>query len=111
MRERILVETDNVREVNKLVYKLLKRPKTEIPGLAVVYGPTGFGKTRWSEMTAFRNGWGYMRINRLMREKAFVQEIYRRLHWLIYGEEYTMKRTASKIEITSRQSRNSFVYR
>ncbi len=98
MRERILVETYNVKEVNKLVHKLLKRPKTEVPGLAVVYGPTGFGKTRWSELTAFRNGWGYMRISRLQREKAFVQEIYRRLHWLIYGEEFVMKGTAYKIE-------------
>ncbi|MCK5051098.1 MAG: TniB family NTP-binding protein [Candidatus Cloacimonetes bacterium] len=98
MRERVLVETDNVKRVNKLVYRLLKRPKTEVPGLAVVYGPTGFGKTRWSEMTAFRNGWGYMRINRLQREKAFVQEIYRRLHWLIYGEDHIVRRTASKIE-------------
>jgi len=98
MRERILVETGNVRRVNQLVNRLLKRPKTEVPGLAVVYGPTGFGKTRWSEITAFRNGWGYMRINRLQREKAFIQEIYRRLYWLVYGEEYIMRGTAAKIE-------------
>jgi replication-associated recombination protein RarA len=98
LRERVLVETGNVREVNKLVAGLLKRPKTEIPGMAVVYGSTGFGKTRWSEITAFQAGWGYMRINRLQREKAFLQEVHRRLHWLVYGEETLIRGTASKIE-------------
>lgn len=98
MREKVLVETKNVKEVNKLVEGLLKRPKTEIPGLAVVYGPTGFGKTRWSEITAFRGGWGYLRINRLQGSKSFVQEVYRRLHWLIKHEEFVPKGSAAKIE-------------
>jgi replication-associated recombination protein RarA len=98
MIEQVLVKTRNVIEVDQLVSKLLKRPMHEIPGLAVVYGPTGYGKTRWGEITAFHNGWGYMRINRLQREKAFIQEVYRRLHWLVYNDEITPRGHASKIE-------------
>jgi Cdc6-like AAA superfamily ATPase len=99
MREKVLVETKNVKEVNALITKLLRRPKTEIPGLAVVYGSTGFGKTRWSEMTAFRNGWGYMRLNRLQKVKDFLKELYLRLYWLVYRtDEIYITGTAAKIE-------------
>lgn len=98
MKERVLVETKNVIEANRQLFKLLKRPKTEISGLAVIYGPTGYGKTRWAEITAFKNGWGYMRVNRLQKEKAFVQDIYQHLHWLVYHEEIIARGHASKIE-------------
>ncbi len=98
MKEKVLVKTRNVLEVDRLVAKLLRRPKSEIPGLAVVYGPTGYGKTRWGEMTAFHNGWGYIRVNRLQRQKSFIMEVYRSLYWLINGEEVTIKGHVSKIE-------------
>jgi replication-associated recombination protein RarA len=98
LKEQILVETKNVANVNRLVHSLLKRPKHEIPGLAVVYGSSGFGKTRWSEITAMKNGWGYLRINRLQREKSFIQEVYRRLYWLVYHEDVTIIGHAAKIE-------------
>jgi replication-associated recombination protein RarA len=98
MKEKVLVKTQNVQEVDRLVAKLLRRPKHELPGMAVVYGSTGYGKTRWAEMTAFHNGWGYMRVNRLQRQKSFLVEVYKRLHWLTYQTEVIPVGHAAKIE-------------
>jgi len=98
MKQRLLIETENVRNVNALVKRLLQRPRTEVPGLAVVYGSTGYGKTRWSEITAFRNGWSYMRMNRLQKEKSFLIEVYRTLYWHVYSSEKLIKGSSARIE-------------
>ena len=98
MKTNILVETENVKRANKMISELLSRPKTEQRGLGLIYGPPGYGKTRYAEKTAFSNNWGYLRINATYTPKSFLQAIYQRLNWLINSDESIISGFTSTLE-------------
>jgi ATP:corrinoid adenosyltransferase len=85
MKTRKLVETQNVVEATREVKKLLKRTREEIPGLALIYGRPGYGKTSFGERLAFKNGWGYYRMEKSDKAKAFLEKLHRILCKLTTG--------------------------
>lgn len=99
MKEKVLVNTVNVSNAKRLIANLLKRKRNEVPGLGLIYGETGFGKTRFGEEIAAKNGWLYLRILTGFSERVFLQEVYRRLNLHINGEDDIISGFTAKLEI------------
>jgi DNA transposition AAA+ family ATPase len=67
-----LIETENVKNANKVLKNLLERTRTEVVGLGLFYGQAGFGKTRWGSKTAQSNGYIYLRLEANITVKDFL---------------------------------------
>lgn len=85
MRANLLIENQNVKNANSEIGVLLKRPKTELPGIGLIYGQTGLGKTRYSMNTCFSRGWIYYSLLPNDNVKSFLMEIYARVSKQIDG--------------------------
>ena len=62
MREYTLAKTNNVKKGYELFDYLINRPKTEMVGLGLIYGPPGLGKSRFARQTAIQNNYIYFRM-------------------------------------------------
>jgi DNA transposition AAA+ family ATPase len=79
MKTMQLVETENVKNANRVLKNLLERPKTEVVGLGLFYGSAGRGKTRWCIKTAQEKGYIYLRLETNITLKDFLKELLFRL--------------------------------
>jgi hypothetical protein len=79
MKTMQLVETENVKNANKVLKNLLERTRTEIVGLGLFYGSAGRGKTRWRVKTAQEKGYIYIRLETNTTLKDFLKELLFRL--------------------------------
>jgi len=55
MNSNTFIITKNVNNANIYLQKLIDRPKSDVPGLAVFFGKPGLGKTTWAQNLAFNN--------------------------------------------------------
>ncbi len=81
MREYTLAETQNVKQAKELFKYLLKRPKTEMVGLGLIYGPPGLGKSRFARQTAIKNNYIYFRLEATMTAKSFSVKLLERIYF------------------------------
>ncbi len=73
MNQNSFIPTHNTRDADRQLSLLLSRPVTEVPGLAVFYGPPGLGKTTWALHTAAaHNNYFYIRLKTADTTKAFL---------------------------------------
>ena len=79
MKTQQLVQTENVINANKVLKNLLNRTRTEVVGLGLFYGKTGFGKSRWGLKTAFNNGFIYHRLEQNIMLKDFMRDLLAKL--------------------------------
>jgi DNA transposition AAA+ family ATPase len=79
MKTNQLIETENVKNANKVLKNLLERTRTEIVGLGLFYGQAGFGKTRWGSKTAQANGYIYLRLEANITVKDFLISLLSKL--------------------------------
>ena len=76
MKEYSLALTSNVLEANRLINVLKKRPKTEMVGLALIYGEPGLGKSRFAFKHAIDEDCIYFSLEAVMTAKSFVEGLY-----------------------------------
>ena len=74
-----LVETENVKNANRVLKNLLDRTRTENVGIGLFYGMAGVGKTRWAMKTAHENGYIYHRLEINVIAKDFIYDIASKL--------------------------------
>lgn len=98
MKKHVLTETNNVREVRRLITNFLNRTKSEQRGLALIYGDPGLGKTRMGEQLAFNNQWLYLRMQAKATGKWFLEQVYQRVTKYAYGAPQTFKGTLAETE-------------
>lgn len=77
----LLVQTENVKAAQKALSYLLRRPKSEMVGLGLIYGAPGLGKSRFALRTAFQNGYIYLRLDATMTQKAFLTRLLKSLQY------------------------------
>lgn len=71
MKSNKLVMISNVVEADQCVQYLLRRPKTEMVGLGMIYGRPGLGKTTYAQRIAFQRNYIYLRLESMTTPKAF----------------------------------------
>lgn len=71
MKANKLVMISNVVEADQCVQYLLRRPKTEMVGLGMIYGRPGLGKTTYAQRIAFQRNYIYLRLESMTTPKAF----------------------------------------
>ncbi len=91
----ILAETQNVVKANKLMNRMYSKSR---PGMVLLYGDTGLGKTYYSQRTAFTEGWCYYRLRATETQRSFIQEIYKRLNQMLTGNFEVIPGSSSKLE-------------
>ncbi|MCD4650243.1 MAG: ATP-binding protein [Candidatus Cloacimonetes bacterium] len=97
MREYSLAKTSNVRIAEELFTYLKKRPKTEMVGLGLIYGPPGLGKSRFARQTSIQNDYIYMRLEATMTAKAFATKLLEMIHRHFGMQSLKIKGTTSEI--------------
>ncbi len=97
MREYSLARTSNVRKAEELFTYLQKRPKTEMVGLGLIYGPPGLGKSRFARQTAIQNDYIYFRLEATMTAKAFAIKLLERIHQHFGMQSLKVRGTGSEI--------------
>jgi chromosomal replication initiation ATPase DnaA len=90
-----LVSTKNVIEADKVISRLKSKEK---PGMIVIYGDTGLGKTFYSYNRTFSNGWCYYRIRATETAKSFLQQVYKRLNKIYTGSNEILRGNTAKLE-------------
>jgi DNA transposition AAA+ family ATPase len=73
MNQNSFITTHNAIAADRHLAQLANRPKSEVPGLAVFYGPPGLGKTTWALATArIQPDHFYIRLKTADTTKAFL---------------------------------------
>lgn len=85
MKQNLLIENGNVKNALSEINVLLKRPRTELPGIGLIYGQTGLGKTRFAMNTCFSRGWIYYSLLPNDNVKSLLVELYIRVSKQIDG--------------------------
>lgn len=79
MRDHILSETENIRAGQEALEYLMNRPIAHQPGLGMIYGAPGLGKTQFSQRTCIRNNYIYYSSKQADTSKSFIAS----LHYLL----------------------------
>lgn len=87
MHENVLCSIKNVVEAEKAVNYLQNRPKTELPGFAIMYGEPGISKTRMGERLAYEYGMIYIRMQASDTPKSFLLKIVKLINYKLKDEE------------------------
>lgn len=98
MKKHVLTETNNVKEVRRLINSFLMRTKSEQRGIALIYGDPGLGKTRMGEQLAFNNQWLYLRLQAKATSKWFLEQVYARVTKYVYGAPQSFRGTLAETE-------------
>ncbi len=75
MRDHILSETANIRAASQALAYLLSRPIAHQPGLGMIYGAPGLGKTQFSQRTCIRGDYVYYSAKKADTAKSFVASL------------------------------------
>ncbi len=97
MREYTLVKTKNVIRAYDLFDYLIKRPKTEMVGLGLIYGPPGLGKSRFARQSAIQNDYIYFRLEATMTAKSFAGRLLERIYYHFGMPKIGVRGTANDI--------------
>jgi Cdc6-like AAA superfamily ATPase len=97
MREYTLVKTKNVAKAYDLFDYLIKRPKTEMVGLGLIYGPPGLGKSRFARQSAIQNDYIYFRLEATMTAKSFAGRLLERIYYHFGMPKIGVRGTANDI--------------
>jgi len=97
MREYALAQTSNVKQAYDLFDYLIKRPKTEMVGLGLIYGPPGLGKSRFARQTAIQNDYIYFRLEATMTAKSFAGRLLERIYFHFGMPKIGIRGTANDI--------------
>ncbi len=97
MREYTLVKTKNVTKAYDLFDYLIKRPKTEMVGLGLIYGPPGLGKSRFARQSAIQNDYIYFRLEATMTAKSFAGRLLERIYYHFGMPKIGVRGTANDI--------------
>lgn len=79
MNDHILSNTNNVKEGRLALQYLLSRPIAHQPGLGMIYGAPGLGKTQFSQRTAIQQNYVYLSAKKADSAKSFIAELTRLL--------------------------------
>lgn len=79
MKKEVMAQTSNVKHAISCLEYLIKRPKTEMVGLGLLYGAPGLGKSRFARRTAINNDWIYIRLESTETAKTFATKLYGKL--------------------------------
>jgi hypothetical protein len=90
-----LVATVNVVNADRVMDRLKSKDK---PGMIVIYGETGVGKTFYSYNRTFSNGWCYYRLRATETAKSFLQQVYKRLNRIYTGSNEILRGNTAKLE-------------
>ena len=85
MQENILVETENFRRARAMIEHLENRPKSEMVGLGLIYGPPGLGKSKFAKSFAEQNEWLYLRLEATMGTRVFLLQLMEQVSLLVPG--------------------------
>lgn len=80
MKPNKLVQIKNVIRADACIQFLMKRPKTEMVGLGLIYGKPGLGKTTYATRIAFMRGYVYMRLEATTTPKSFAVDLLTALY-------------------------------
>jgi len=97
MKEYALVKTKNVKEAERLISYLHKRPITEMVGLGLIYGAPGLGKSRFARQSAIQNDYIYIRLESTMTAKAFAVKLLEKIHYHFEISSSNARGTANEI--------------
>lgn len=97
MREYTLVKTKNVIRAYDLFDYLIKRPKTEMVGLGLIYEPPGLGKSRFARQSAIQNDYIYFRLEATMTAKSFAGRLLERIYYHFGMPKIGVRGTANDI--------------
>jgi Cdc6-like AAA superfamily ATPase len=97
MKEYILAETENVKNAKNLIDYLLKRPKTEMVGLGLIYGEPGLGKSRFARQSAIQNDYIYFRLEATMTAKSFASRLLEAIYYHFGMPKIGVRGTANQI--------------
>ena len=102
MKENVLCNIENVRKAKKAVGYLHARPKTELPGFALMYGDPGVSKTRLGERLAYTHGMIYLRMQATATVKSFLQQMMKLINYKLPEDEKEketrlMKKTTNQL--------------
>ena len=75
MKENHLSQTKNVKRALGFLNMLIARPRTEMVGLGLFYGETGFGKTRFAKAIAKKQGYLYLELEATMSVRSFAHRL------------------------------------
>lgn len=75
MRNHILTETKNIKAGQEALAYLLNRPVAHQPGLGMIYGPPGLGKTQFSRRTCIKHDFVYYSAKKADTAKSFIQSL------------------------------------
>ena len=90
-----LVETKNVIQADKIIKRLSSK---ESPGMILIYGEAGMGKTYYANMRTFSHGWCYYRMRATDTAKSFLQQVYKRLNKVYAGSNEILRGATAKLE-------------
>ena len=80
MKPNKLVQIKNVIRADACIQFLMKRPKTEMVGLGLIYGKPGLGKTTYATRIAFMRGYVYMPLEATTTPKSFAVDLLTALY-------------------------------
>ncbi len=72
MKKYALAKTKNVKNAEKLLEDISKRPITEMVGLGLIWGPPGLGKTRTMQTIAFKKGFIQLKLDSSTTQRSFI---------------------------------------
>lgn len=87
MRNHILTDTQNIMSGKEALSYLLSRPVAHQPGLGMIYGPPGLGKTQFSRRTCMKHDYVYMSAKKADTAKSFIQSLAYMLMLRYYPNE------------------------
>lgn len=79
MKQDVIALTANVKKAMQCVDYLMKRPKTEMVGLGLIYGVPGVGKTRFARRFSIQNDFIYLRLESTTTARSFAIQLYEAL--------------------------------